>query len=59
MALKRGRRVNRFFLVSKAKTGAGYGKMKQSLQKVTGGRKWSVFIVPILPREGVKALFLG
>lgn len=59
MALKRGRRVNRFFLVSKAKTGGGYGKMKQSLQKVIGERKWPVFIVPILPGDGVKALFSG
>ena len=51
--------MNRFFLVSKAKTGGGYGKMKQSLQKVTGERKWSVFIVTILPGDRVTALFLG
>ena len=64
MALKRGRRVNRLFLligvVSRAKTGVGYGKTKRSLRKVTGERKWSVFIGPVLPGEArVKALCLG
>ena len=64
MALKRGRRVNSLFLligvVLRAKTGVGDGKTKRSLRKVTGERKWSVFIVPILPGEArVKALCLG
>ena len=49
MALKRGRRVNCLFLpigvVSRAKTGGGYGKTKRRLQKVTGEGQRSVFIL--------------
>lgn len=54
LALKRGGRMNYLLLpmgiVSRAKTGGEYGKMRGS-QKVTEERKWAVLTVPILPGE--------